>query len=948
MFSDRCTLQVERVSLVDERATRAMSLIFRFMTNVCCWIATHGEEQRWGNVLTGRYQTDWNCASLECLQDDGLQPLRADEFGQALSHDMIVGVAQIKADMIYHALALLDAGQRKQYQFWQSVFGGDCLQNALYYFGVSNFIRFRMPVKLPVTEHRRLVTFFAHLDIYSPGSLIQQLESEGNEIPEWLTADDYLVVRLPGAAALQIARQRWSSFALPDPSRENLISVGVRVRKRMIGWKFISKLANDFVLAPEHRDEPPGQGRFSAEFAGEVAEVIRVLVAGSQGGAMMAINADFLQKCSRAAFLLQQLHDDMDLATMSRRIVQSRGKVCTARLPYRASFIIQCLLLSGFLRDSSDLQEVVIRAVRLVLPETLGHAVLQSLEGSDSASGQKLKLPSAAKVSRARFAADVAYMLHCRNMNQEAERAGGLTRYVMVDSSVQGHYDFELIRVTSLRTNQLGEMFSLALQLCSLWNDVVESLAINAEESSVSEMIAKALVEETELHALLQTGIDVQQLPAVVVGSGHATLYHKLHATMHAMWLHTGSALRLETYTRSIFAIISDQGTEFSLHRIQPMLVRELFPWIPHANAAPNEHDWAPCLADEMEMGAKVDLSNSNGIAGLLHIMHNSTMDLGRSMVTFDETVKSMSHLSKMLSRKDPKARLLQACFSDHIGRHLQTEIKAFRAKLNVSRWGSIAACVLELLKVENALRYAWDLSKYKRVTQAAEREQQHSNSIDLTVVDSAITSPDFWASLRMMESIATVVQGCLVWIESCPCHYPLPHKEFPKKVRALWAKCPVRGCRAPELAHGELQHTLRELSTACASQLLAQLPNDITAESRALFLQDFERGRSHIVFIVNLRLDHWRQAPWCVFGCAHPDTEKSKACIERCLRLPADNKLVQELQAPDMREDIQKYLAGEELAQLSTLRNFLGKLYFCPIAERAIEGEHAQAGFRR
>ena len=718
------------------------------------------------------------------------------------------------------------------------------------------------------------------------------------------------------------------------------MSVGVRSRKskKLMGWKFLQGISSDFVLS----GHPPLQPELNAETARTAAETVRKLAHALQTGALQQgalQQGELLRNSAEAAQLFQRLCDDTGASSMRARVLRSAGRVCTSRQAYQGAFIIECLLLSSNLRDASSLKEVLVRAVKLALPQSIASIILESMEADEGF--RKLQVPSPSKICRARFAADVAYMLHCRAENRRADEAGGVVRYVMIGSSVQGHYDFELIRVTAMQPSSAGDMYEAALQLHTIREPALVALTSDTDRDELLAVLERCLAADMEQQAYLSAGLPTHLLPAVVLGSGHATLYHKFHATMHAFWIETGSSLALEKYAASIFAFTSDQGVEFSLRKVPPILVRDLFPWIPQGDAAPNEHDWAPVVDDELELNAKVDLSSSCGVAGLLHILHNSTLDLGRSMRTFDDTVKKMSHLSKLLARKDPKQRLLQTCFSDRIGCHLQKDIKSFRAKLNPSRWGSIAGCVLELLNLERPLRYGWDKDKYGNARQG----EAHDGGVDVGIVDEAICSADFWANLRMLESFAKVIQGCLAWIESCPCHHELPEKEFSSNIKATWKKCPLRGCRAPEVAHGEFQILLRRLGAACASELLTLLPRDIAAASRALLLQDFERGRAHLMFIVSLRLDHWRQQPWCVFGCAHHDPAKSKACLQRCLQLPASTSLVAELQAPHMRDQIEQYLNDAALATLPDLRSFLGKLYFAPIAERAVEGDHAQAG---
>ena len=890
--------------------------------------------------MTGRYSTNWNSCSVACLPESERAALQQHQVGSQISHDQILAAAQIEAQFVNQPLCALQPNQNWQRNFWASVFGIPLLRNDLFFFGVCELIAFRQPMPLPITDRRRLQSFFCKLDFHAPGDLLRKLAAEGKEA-EWLIDDDnaYLLVRLPSAVAYHVATGLWASFALPDPALDVLSSVGVRVKKKIMGWHYIEELVREFVIPRlEDLESNLPQTSFSDHSAEIAAELIRVISARLLPGE----DDELLQQCSHVVAGLQQFRDDVGASGMLHRVFQSRGRVCSPKMAYRSTFIIQCLLLSSHLRDAGDLKQVVVQAVKLVLPESLAKIVLGALERQD---GDRVRLPTATRISRARMTVDAAYMLHCRQQNHEACANGGMVRYVMVDASVQGHFDFELIRVTSMRTCDTGNMYLLAQEAYNMWEDVISEVGgcVFPDEENIANHIAETKEKEQQLHAQICAGLEVHLLPAVVLGSGHSSLFHKFHATVHAFWLETGSPLALQEYCKSIFAFTTDQGVEYNIRKVPPVPVKQLFPWVPSSVAEETEElSLAPPRELQLELEAEVDLTRSCGIAGLLHIMHNSTMDLGRSMTTFDSVVKKMAHLSKFLARKDPKDRLLQSCFSGPITQHLQKDIKAFQVKLNTSRWGSIAVCVSELLKLEAALRYAWDSEKYGS-SRPGDPAAQHGSSVDLSIVHDAISDPDFWGNLHMLESLAKVIHGCLTWIEGCPCHWELwdmNEPRFPPDVQAVWRACPLRGCRAPEIAEGAFQRLLLDLSNKRASELLTTLPRELSPESRALLLQEFERARSHLVFMVSLRLDHWRKPPWCVFGCAHPSAHISKRFLRSCLELPADTPLVQR-----MREQVLQFLDDEAgVDALPLLANFLGRLYFCPVAERAVEGDHAQA----
>ena len=94
-----------------------------------------------------------------------------------------------------------------------------------------------------------------------------------------------------------------------------------------------------------------------------------------------------------------------------------------------------------------------------------------------------------------------------------------------------------------------------------------------------------------------------------------------------------------------------------------------------------------------------------------VHFSYNSTNDL-KSMVQFDEVVSQIQVVAKLLRRRDSKERLLQTCFADPVGRHLQPGIRSFKGKLHKGRWDSLSDAVTQLLQVERSLRWGWNAAK--------------------------------------------------------------------------------------------------------------------------------------------------------------------------------------------------------------------------------------------
>ena len=73
-----------------------------------------------------------------------------------------------------------------------------------------------------------------------------------------------------------------------------------------------------------------------------------------------------------------------------------------------------------------------------------------------------------------------------------------------------------------------------------------------------------------------------------------------------------------------------------------------------------------------------------------------------------------------------------------------------------------------------------------------------------------------------------------------------------------VWQRCPLRGCRAPDLAAGDLFEELQSVLDIRSQRLLANLPATLGPEQRADLLQEFERARSHLCFTFTVKLSHW------------------------------------------------------------------------------------------
>ena len=653
--------------------------------------------------------------------------------------------------------------EQKQQIFWASVFGNS-LHGKLYFFSLAEgkaAFRFPVPVNLPVVERRRLKTFFCSLDVGAGVDLAKKLDGI---LPEDLVSQassSTFAVRLPAYFAWALVNGKAESFALPDPDVEDLFHSSKRVRSRMVGWSYWPGSIDAFEpLMFLEQSEP-----LSSAAAGRIATLIKSLASnisvqeGSQDGSL-----ETLQECHLAVSTLMRVRDELSTQGLHQGVLQLRGRVNSAgQLPYQASFLLKTLLMCSHLRDCSDLKKVLRRAMDMVLPKSLAHELTTKFLES----GDKLKLPKPSKLSRARFMLDTSLMVFNRQTNAkdllfaQKEQCGPI-RFAMVDSSVQGHYNLELLRVVSIAADHAAELLVDAIESFREAESFTIELLADREMQAADWLLY--IEAEEERFEKMKSRLRLDLFPAVALGNQQ--LYHKFHAVAHALFLETGSAESLAAFASQISAFCTDQGTECSLPKIPAVPIHSLFGFLRQADG---EMDWAPAMSDLGETSAAepcVDFSKSTAIAGVLHIIHNSSSDLGKSMSCWELVIQQLQHVCRLLCRRESKTRLLETCFSDSLGKHFHPDLKAFQHKLQPGRWGSVAACILGILGLELVLQYGWNATKYKNGNARVLAECDESNpfGVDIAVVDGAIKSQIFWARLRMLESLAVVLQKCMAW----------------------------------------------------------------------------------------------------------------------------------------------------------------------------------------
>ena len=468
---------------------------------------------------------------------------------------------------------------------------------------------------------------------------------------------------------------------------------------------------------------------------------------------------------------------------------------------------------------------------------------------------------------------------------------------------------------------------------------------------------APALQIEEELMATLSSGIDEHHLPIMALGSGRTSLQDKFCSVMLAMMLEAGhSEACLSKFARDIVAGTFDLGVEFSLSSILPTSFRTLFPWFevkvecqdaPELDADHLQDDGFDVVVDE-EAQASLSFANMLSVPGPLHVLHNATNLLIKQLPYLGQAVPRLVALSRFLSGKISKERLLATCFSSPVASIFKGDFTRFHAKVNESRWGSIAFAIPQILDLKAPLERFWSLQAFNHGSGQKPAQQQASEESGprLEYINETIESPEFWAQLLALDKLFAVVRDLFDWVESCPCHYKRQAPTDNPAIKRRWQACPLRGRRLPEISCGRFFDILNRLCLANAARLFLELPDSLAEDCRAACLLDFEHGRGHLTFQLTLKMACFLEPPLLLFGLAHHDPEMpdlQKDVLQRCMSSQCQHPLVQKLKEQKLHEEAELFIEGEDLKLLENLEFFTASFRFAWGTERKVEGGHAQ-----
>lgn len=94
-------------------------------------------------------------------------------------------------------------------------------------------------------------------------------------------------------------------------------------------------------------------------------------------------------------------------------------------------------------------------------------------------------------------------------------------------------------------------------------------------------------------------------------------------------------------------------------------------------------------------------------------------------------------------------------------------------------------------------------------------------------------------------------------------------------------------------------------------AKLIVELPTDIGQDDRCKILQDVERGRGQLIFIMSLKLASYTRPRALLFGLGHHDMVKARQALRVCLASGCSHPQIRRLQRPPLRGEAEEFMAG-------------------------------------
>ena len=589
---------------------------------------------------------------------------------------------------------------------------------------------------------------------------------------------------------------------------------------------------------------------------------------------------------------------------------------------------------------SDGLMKAMMYALRL-LPEQIRKLASRIFESGH--------VPSQPILSRALLYVDVALM-HWMAERHEALALLDAILFLLSDSSPQGGRNYQISEYYAIASNAI-KVGELAIEL--------KSLPRNPEEVTHNEI--------DTMHATIadiRANLSHHIFPPQCMDSKRSGLPYKGHCVIQQFRLESSSWGGAQSLGNMSFSWCCDMGPEALFNKI----------YIPDLTTFPH---WRPPPREDLDGVAELnenyvagdadpafDISHVLPVTGMFHTLEAISKRLLEQLPVWRDSKKKIESMIITFHRPYTRRRFKKRCL---VTPALQQESVHFNKGPPLMEggrvWGVVNEATAWLDMRGPVIREAWDYRAMGEDVDANDLDdegeaanQYKDTSAHLQRADEGIRDMVIWAVISLVQLFVGWMAAMEHWCEACPCHS--------RRFREFWElhvdelRCPLRGCRAVDLAVGNFKPFCEAVGDTKYNELVHLLAG-LEEEQKATIIDNFNFGKNFIYVELDLRLVGWSGIPLRFMGVGHENMEIVIDTFIVCLAQfealdPNDGISNLTLRVfsrgSRIRSQILAFLNdGVPWSEVPDLARYRTAAIFMPTVERTIERKHAQvsAGIR-
>lgn len=613
---------------------------------------------------------------------------------------------------------------------------------------------------------------------------------------------------------------------------------------------------------------------------------------------------------------------------------------------YTATFLLRVVIAAFALRDKAKLKEVVAQQLLPLMPPGLRDLATQAL-------GTHWHIPRFN--TRLCLMLDCALMLHRRH-TMDAEGPLAMTRYGFADSSPQGDRDWLISKVRCIPTAELGAVFAATVELTA---DAAEMEQARRCPSDDEPELPPATLDRKALFRVLKENAMSLTCVPTALGYGRTSLMDKCGALLYSYFLEVGLP-NLAEFLSSFSSFTTDMGTELGLPEVSNVNFLDLLPrWI---------CDGA-LLADTDAVGSELHVDFfymwAMPVAGVLHILANASKDVHRCLVHWTWFYGQLKTVESLICVPHKIGRFLETCV---VGTAYASYTAMFRRKqhkLYDKRWQEVYDFCRRLDPKLEILAAAWDSNKFLSGMNEDDRREDEDGEASLSPgeLTATLNTKFFRAYVNLVTLLGEVSANLAKFAEQCPCHrhlqadgeyVPIERRkaefgEFADSGNYL--SCPNRGCNAPEFADGMVFDFLEAQFQQVLANLAVRWKSQLSEIDWSELLLEFSKGKSHLAYVLTVKLQNWRELPWFLCVLAHVSEDRARVGasqilekFDSCSAAAANHRLTLKFceRGGILRAQLEQFIDGYGRRALEPLYTEICRLRFIPVTEREIEAPHS------